>query len=291
MVDELERSGLFMSSGGGREELQMEEPDSDILDPGTAYEGGHEPAGLEDNRTYNSVQSVSRPGEASADQSDAGGSNEEQVDELAGEADAAEENDGDGEESRVSITVPVRHGQLESAPREQPEGHSPSGSRSRPVPSERMKISNQRSSAPKNGSSHSQNRNQTLRQQAARNIRRSKGAQVLVYRLANTRAESSGPGGDEEDDEDVLHTAPKFIRRPGVNAVDVLNQLCKELVEVQIQDLQDRAGDEPDAVRRGELRRSRKAVEAFGQELEERCFELVRFTPLYSSHPPTYACN
>ena len=151
-----------------------------------------------------------------------------------------------------------------------------------------------------------------LRQQVARNIRRTKGAQVLVYRLANTAHEAggsgnhheAGDGGEGEGDEDVLQTAPKFIRPPGVNAVDVLNQLCQELVEAEVQSLHEqqkqRRPKQRDAVPADEdghqegmestrqaqtqaqapptaatMRRMRKAIEAFGHELEERCFELT----------------
>lgn len=148
------------------------------------------------------------------------------------------------------------------------------------------------------------NRNTSLRQQAVRNIRRSKGAQVLVYRLAATQHQSHGVGSGgeaegDQDDEDELHSAPTFIRRPGVNAVDVLNQLCKELIETEIQSLEeqqqehrqrratkggDREGGENDddddngmgsGKGRAALRRKAKAIEAFGGELEERCFELT----------------
>ncbi|KAI9834630.1 MAG: hypothetical protein M1826_000032 [Phylliscum demangeonii] len=120
----------------------------------------------------------------------------------------------------------------------------------------------------------------SVRQKAARSLRRSKGAQVLVYRLAQTRGEAGAPDfafadGEDQNDEDVLQTAPKFVRRPGVNAVDVLNQLCKEEIDSQLLELQQQQQAVTDRHARAVLRRQRKGVEAFGEELAERCFELT----------------
>ncbi|KAI9782539.1 MAG: hypothetical protein M1816_001836 [Peltula sp. TS41687] len=176
---------------------------------------------------------------------------DEEVDELAGEAPAAEDVTHE-ETTAPPPTVPARQPmQRPEQPKRKPAHNRGTQARSAPA---------------------------SLRQQAARNIRRSKGAQVLVYRLAND-ASSNNPNNNEaegeEEGEDILSTAPKFIRRPGVNAVDVLNQLCKELIETHLETLHERGVDEADPQRRSELRHHRRAIEGFGKELEERCFELT----------------
>lgn len=180
---------------------------------------------------------------------------DEEVDELAAEVPVAEEETHE-QDTALPTTIPARP----TIPQPEPK---------RKTTTQQSLNRNQARSAPS-----------SLRQQAARNIRRSKGAQVLVYRLANTQHDTSNaPNPDvngEEEGEDILSTAPKFIRRPGVNAVDVLNQLCRELIETHLETLHDRGIDEPDPQRRSELRHHRKAIEGFGQELEDRCFELVR---------------
>ena len=142
-------------------------------------------------------------------------------------------------------------------------------------------------------------RSAALRMQAARNISRKKGAQVLVYRMIDAQPASnfdeSNPGKqqtneDDEDEEDDLQTGPKFIRRPGVNAVDVSNQLFRELIEAHMRSLQEAPPpqhseeadrhDEADAESRVRqhkalTKRKIKAIEAFGRELEQRNFQLT----------------
>ncbi len=140
-----------------------------------------------------------------------------------------------------------------------------------------------------------------LRLQAATNNRRRKGAQVLVYRLPHIPPESKGENadkgnphanGEDGEDEDVLQTAPKFIRRPGVNAIDVLNQLFRELIESQIESIRDTPppppppnedeDEEDEDDKEAHIRQHKaltkrkiKAIESFAHELEERNFQLT----------------
>jgi hypothetical protein len=74
----------------------------------------------------------------------------------------------------------------------------------------------------------------------------------------------------------VFNPNPPHSNRTGVNAVDVLSQICRELITGSVEKLQQGAEQEDDGARLREWNRKRKAVEAFGEELEERLFEMVR---------------
>ena len=176
----------------------------------------------------------------------------------------------------------VRHRPVSSGPGGAPERSARSGSLTRPT---RPKPAPGRSAA--------------LRMQAARNMSRKKGAQVLVYRMVEAQpastSEESNRGkqqtnDEDEDEEDDLQAGPKFVRRPGVNAVDVFNQLFRELIEAHMQSLQeapppqyseeadgdDWADDESRIRQHKALTKRRiKAMEAFGRELEQRNFQLT----------------
>jgi hypothetical protein len=79
----------------------------------------------------------------------------------------------------------------------------------------------------------------------------------------------------------VFNPNPPHSNRSTVNAVDVLSQICRELITGSVEKLQQGAEQEEDATRLGEWKRKRKAVEAFGEELEERLFEMVMIPILY----------
>lgn len=95
---------------------------------------------------------------------------------------------------------------------------------------------------------------------------------ITVHRLSQPQALNNITGN-----EDNTVVAPTLIKRSGVNAVDVLSQICKELITQSAESLQQRGGSEASGYEmgRGEAMRKRKAVEAFGAQLEERLFEMV----------------
>ncbi|KAJ0374761.1 hypothetical protein COL922a_014207, partial [Colletotrichum nupharicola] len=68
--------------------------------------------------------------------------------------------------------------------------------------------------------------------------------------------------------------ADKLPTRSGVNAADVLAQICRETLEKTLTTLKNGIDNEANAARRQEWTLRRKAVEAFGTELEGRLFEL-----------------
>ena len=106
---------------------------------------------------------------------------------------------------------------------------------------------------------------------------------VTVHRFVNIAALDVGDDdeeeGEEEESADELSTRQKTTNklpnRSGVNAADVLSQVCRESLEKTSTTLKNGiAGREASSAQRSEWTRKRKAVEAFGRELEGRLFEL-----------------
>ncbi|KAJ0108913.1 hypothetical protein J7T55_005456 [Diaporthe amygdali] len=80
---------------------------------------------------------------------------------------------------------------------------------------------------------------------------------------------------DEDDPEadDILNTEIPFANRGGVNAVDVLAQMCEELISTSLQNLKDNFDNAQDAATKKELRVKLRALEAFQEELRTRFLE------------------
>ncbi|GES61391.1 hypothetical protein ATEIFO6365_0011005000 [Aspergillus terreus] len=103
---------------------------------------------------------------------------------------------------------------------------------------------------------------------------------VTVHRLVNVGSLTGAPqaedSSDEEESADELATtqSTKLPGRGGVNAADVLGQICRETLEKTLTTLKNGITNETNAARRAEWTRKKKAVEAFGMELEGRLFEL-----------------
>ncbi|KAI9797084.1 MAG: hypothetical protein M1835_002072 [Candelina submexicana] len=92
---------------------------------------------------------------------------------------------------------------------------------------------------------------------------------ITVHRLSQPQALNNASGRDS------TASAPTIIRRSGVNPIDVLAQICKELIAHSAETLQRGNEAASTEMRRGEAARKRKAVEAFGVELEQRLFEMT----------------
>jgi len=91
---------------------------------------------------------------------------------------------------------------------------------------------------------------------------------ITVHRLSTV--------GKGEDEGNVLIGPPPFPKRNGVNAVDVLGQVCRELIANAVEKLQQDAEKQRIEAGKGEWKRKRKAVMAFGAELDSRLFDMVR---------------
>ncbi|CRG90015.1 Zinc finger CCCH domain-containing protein 13 [Talaromyces islandicus] len=95
---------------------------------------------------------------------------------------------------------------------------------------------------------------------------------ITVHRLADTRALDTN--SDASDETDGLDTRKTFPRRAGVNAADVLAQICQEIVDKHLTGLSNSVANESNQAKRSEAGRQRKAVEAYNNQLQERLFEL-----------------
>jgi hypothetical protein len=94
---------------------------------------------------------------------------------------------------------------------------------------------------------------------------------ILVHRLSRTAALLQ----NDDDDEDELHTRrEKFPKRAGVNAADVLSQIWRETTKQAVDTLIDKCQKEGRKAHQEELKRKWKAVSFFGNELEDRLFDL-----------------
>jgi hypothetical protein len=93
---------------------------------------------------------------------------------------------------------------------------------------------------------------------------------VTVHRL--TRA----PMYDEDElHADILNAEIPRAKRGGVNAIDVLSQICQEIIGAGLDTLEDGFNRCEDQVLRREYKTKLRAVEAFGDELQTRLLEHV----------------
>ncbi|KAJ5992330.1 hypothetical protein N7451_008054 [Penicillium sp. IBT 35674x] len=104
---------------------------------------------------------------------------------------------------------------------------------------------------------------------------------VTVHRLFNPSAlgamyASAGSGEEDEESADELSTRQKtkLPNRGGVNPADVLSQICRETLEKTLTALKNGIANETNTQRRAEWTRKRRAVEAFGSELDGRLLDL-----------------
>ena len=102
---------------------------------------------------------------------------------------------------------------------------------------------------------------------------------ITVHRLANISAldalsNDSSASSNEADSADELSARTKYPNQGGVNPADVLNQISREALEKTLTTIKNSIENESNPARRAECVRKRKAVEAFGAELEGRLFDM-----------------
>ncbi|KAE9366873.1 hypothetical protein N431DRAFT_384876 [Stipitochalara longipes BDJ] len=91
---------------------------------------------------------------------------------------------------------------------------------------------------------------------------------VTVHRL------SRAPMYDEDElHADILNAEIPRTKRGGVNAIDVLSQICQEIIGAGVDTLEDGCNRCEDPVLRREYKTKLRAVEAFGDELQTRLLE------------------
>jgi hypothetical protein len=95
---------------------------------------------------------------------------------------------------------------------------------------------------------------------------------VTVHRL------TKAPVYDEDElHADILNSEIPRTKRGGVNAIDVLSQICQEIIGAGVDTLQEGWSNCEDPALRREYKTKLRAVEAFGNELQTRLLEHVSF--------------
>ena len=97
---------------------------------------------------------------------------------------------------------------------------------------------------------------------------------VVVHRLANLDALEVDLDEESPDETAPSASANRIPSRGGVNAADVLSQICRETLEKTMSTLENSISQESNPARRAEWTRKRKAVEAFSTELGHRLFDM-----------------
>lgn len=83
---------------------------------------------------------------------------------------------------------------------------------------------------------------------------------------------------NEDDSEaDILTSEIPFTNRGGVNVVDVLSQICEEVIEANLATLHEAASNAENTPMKKEYRTKLRALEAFQEELRTRLLEHVSF--------------
>ncbi|MCJ1390607.1 hypothetical protein MMC18_003468 [Xylographa bjoerkii] len=93
---------------------------------------------------------------------------------------------------------------------------------------------------------------------------------ISVHRISYTKSANYDP-----TDEDIISGPPPFPKKSGVNAIDVLSQICREMIAKSIDTLKQNAGKEQNQRRKSEWQRKSKVVEMFGDELDARLFQMT----------------
>ncbi|KAI0015595.1 hypothetical protein F4780DRAFT_783999 [Xylariomycetidae sp. FL0641] len=78
---------------------------------------------------------------------------------------------------------------------------------------------------------------------------------------------------EDDTDEDILASDIPFANRSGVNVIDVLLQMCDEVIESSLEKFHEAAVDAKDSVTKKEFRTKLRALEAFQEELRTRLLE------------------
>ncbi|KAI2622574.1 hypothetical protein GGR54DRAFT_599070 [Hypoxylon sp. NC1633] len=78
---------------------------------------------------------------------------------------------------------------------------------------------------------------------------------------------------EDDADADILHAEIPFANRGGVNVIDVLSQVCDEVIESGLETLHEAAVNAKDSGLKKEFRTKLRALEAFQEELRTRLLE------------------
>ncbi|KAI1459589.1 hypothetical protein F4805DRAFT_67993 [Annulohypoxylon moriforme] len=91
---------------------------------------------------------------------------------------------------------------------------------------------------------------------------------IIVQRYTKRTHQNEG-----DTDADILNAEIPFSNRGGVNVIDVLSQICDEVIESSLETLHEAAVNAKDAPTKREFRTKLRALEAFQEELRTRLLE------------------
>jgi hypothetical protein len=123
-------------------------------------------------------------------------------------------------------------------------------------------------------------RSSTVTSNSAKNItrrRRSNTIPITVHRFSRQQALET----ITEDDETSIPSRP-FPRKSGVNAIDVLSQICREVIAKAVNSMRQAEANAHGSEKKAQMLK-RKAVEMFGEELDTRLFQMVSYFPTYNA--------
>jgi hypothetical protein len=92
---------------------------------------------------------------------------------------------------------------------------------------------------------------------------------------------------EDDEDADILNSEIPYIKRGGVNAIDVLSQVCHEIIDSGLDTLAEGGRNSTDSALRREYKTKWSAVEAFGRELQNRLLEHVSILEMSAN---SYRC-
>lgn len=101
--------------------------------------------------------------------------------------------------------------------------------------------------------------------------------EITVQRFANNK-KRAGPDGDDEG-LDPLQSEIPFANRAGESVVDVLAQVCDEVMAATLAQYQQLADEADSAAAKKECRIKMRAIEAYREELGSRLLQHVREEP------------
>ena len=88
---------------------------------------------------------------------------------------------------------------------------------------------------------------------------------------------------EDETDADILNSEIPYTKRVGVNAIDVLSQICEETITSSLDMLRELGVNADDSALRREYNTKCRAIESFGNELQTRLIEHVCISQWFCS--------
>ncbi|KUJ09550.1 uncharacterized protein LY89DRAFT_627717 [Mollisia scopiformis] len=108
----------------------------------------------------------------------------------------------------------------------------------------------------------------TKQAKAIKKVRLGSPIPITIHRFTNPLVYD-----DDEADADILNSEIPQAKRPGVNTIDVLSEVCGEVVAAALQTLDEGGTACDDAALRREYKIKWQAVAAFGKEIQTRLLE------------------